>query len=177
MFELVPFTAELLPAVRPWFVHPEVRRWLGGPDWPERELSLGESNPETQFRGRLTLRAHSWVLLDLAGVPVAKIGGDVYDRWTSYAGERNGEPIVLGTIGKISMGLGYVVDPQRWGQGFGTAALRTVIAHPATADVELFVAGIDEGNAASSRCAQAAGFRIDDPTPDFEDTVYHFYRR
>jgi len=150
---------------------------LGGPDWPERELALVDSNPETEFRGRLTLRAHSWVLLDQAGVPVAKIGGDVYDRWTSYAGERDGAPIVLGAIDVISMGLAYVVDPQRWGQGFGSAALRAVIAHPATADVELFVAGVDAGNLASSRCALSAGFHVIDPVPDFEETVYHLYRR
>jgi len=177
VFELVPFTAELLPAVRPWFLHPEVRRWLGGPDWPERELALVESNPGTEFGGQLTLRTHSWVMLDDAGIPVAKVGGDVYDRWTSNAGERDGEPIGLGTIEETTMGLAYVVDPKRWGQGFGTAALRAVIAHPATTDVELFVAGIDSGNVASGRCAQAAGFRIFDPTPDFEDTVYHVYRR
>jgi len=150
---------------------------LGGPDWPERELTLLDSNPDKEFRGRLTLRAHSWVLLDQAGVPVAKIGGDVYDRWTSYAGERDGAPVILDTIERISMGLAYVVDPQRWGQGFGTSALRMVVDHPATADVELFVAGIDADNAASSRCALAAGFRIGDTKPDFEDTVYHFYRR
>ena len=172
---LVPFEPELLPRVLPWFDHPEVQRRLGGRTWPERELALRNAAHGEEFRGRRVLRSHTFVALDGDGAPVAQIGGDVYDRWTSYAGERNGEPIVLGTIERTTMGLAYVVDPKRWGQGFGTAALRTVITHPATADVELFVAGIDTGNRASSRCALAAGFRIDDPTPDFEDTVYHFY--
>jgi hypothetical protein len=61
---LVPYTEDWLAAVRPWFTHPEVRRRLGGPDWPERELrqpaDLGEI-----FRGRRVLRVHSWVALIL----------------------------------------------------------------------------------------------------------------
>ena len=174
---MVPFTAELLPAVRPWFVHPEVRKWLGGPDWPERELRLRDSNPGEEFRGRLTLRAHSWVLLDQTDEPVAKIGGDVYDRWTVYAGERDGEALVTSSIDEVTMGLPYVVDPRRWRQGFGRAALLAVIDHPETAAVKRFVAGIDALNMASRRCAVSAGFVVDDPVPDFEDTVYYCYRR
>ena len=34
---LVPFVPDLLPAVQPWFDHPEVRRRLGGRQWPARE--------------------------------------------------------------------------------------------------------------------------------------------
>lgn len=37
---LIPFVEDLLASVQPWFRHPEVRRRLGGPDWPARELRL-----------------------------------------------------------------------------------------------------------------------------------------
>jgi len=174
---LVPFTDELLPRVRPWFTDPEVRRWLGGPAWPERELRLIEQSPGEDFRGRRVLAAYSWVWLDSNGVPVAKIGGDVYDRWTRYAGERNGEPLVLASIDEVTMGLTYVVDPRRRRQGFGRSAFEAMLHHPAIAKVRLFVAGIDATNTASREFASSSGFSVDDPKPDFEDTVYYFYRR
>jgi len=85
---LVPFTEELLSVVQPWFRHPEARRRLGGPEWPARELRLMATMPGEEYRGRLVLQAHSWVALDSTGEPLAKIGGDVYDRWNRYDGSR-----------------------------------------------------------------------------------------
>ena len=73
------------------------------------------------------------------------------------------------------MAIGYVVDPARWRQGYGRAAIETVLAHPGLADVRLWVCGIDADNTASRRCAESAGFRLTDPAPDFEDVLY--YRR
>jgi RimJ/RimL family protein N-acetyltransferase len=174
---LVPFTGDLLPAVQPWFTNPEVRHWLGGPAWPERELRLIEQNPGGEFRGRQVLAAHSWVLLDGDAVPVAKIGGDIYDRWTRYSPELDDKAIVLSSIDEITMGLTYVVDPRRQRQGFGSAAVRALLDHPATTEVRLFVAGIDAANTASRRFASSSGFVTDDSEPDFEDTIYYFYRR
>jgi hypothetical protein len=82
---LVPFTAEQLALVQPWFRHPEVVRRLGGPEWVERELRLLDSGIGEMFRGRRVLRTHSWVAFDAAGDAVAHIGGEVYDRWSRYA--------------------------------------------------------------------------------------------
>lgn len=172
----MPFTAELLPCVQPWFLHPEVRHRLGGPDWPARELRRRSESSGEWFRGRKVLRAHSWVLLDDHDVPVAKIGGDVYDRWTRYLGEGRDGPRIAWTEPARSMALAYVVDPARWRTGIGRRALQAVLAHPAVTDVELFVLGIDSDNWASRACAAAAGFTVDDPEPDFEDTVYHSHR-
>lgn len=174
---LVPFTAADLHLVQPWFEHPEVRHRLGGPEWPVRELRLLRENPGGEFRGRTVLRAHSWLVLDDDGAVVAKIGGDVYDRWTVYDGEGPDGPLVRRAEPGPAMGLAYVVDPALWGRGIGRAALRAVVAAPEVADVRLFVAGIDADNAVSRRCAEAAGFRPDDPEPDREDTVYHLRRR
>jgi RimJ/RimL family protein N-acetyltransferase len=174
---LVPFTAEWLPAVQPWFTHPEVRHRLGGPDWPARELRLRSRLDPTEYRGKLPLRAHSWVALDEHGAAVAHIGGEVYDRWNRYDGSDPGRPRVTRVEPGPAMGLAYVVDPARWRRGHGRAALLAAVAAPAVADVRLFALGIDEDNEASRRCADSAGFAADDRTPDWEGTVYHLLRR
>jgi RimJ/RimL family protein N-acetyltransferase len=174
---LVPFTAEALAVVQPWFRHPEVDRRLGGPEWPVRELRLMQENPGGEFRGRRVLRAHSWLVLDDNGSPVAKVGGDVYDRWTHYLGEGPNGPVIDRSEAGPAMGLAYVVDPARWRQRYGSAALRAVVASAEVADVRIFVAGIDADNLSGSRCARSAGFDPEDPEPDREGTVHHVLRR
>ncbi|MCY1138446.1 GNAT family N-acetyltransferase [Actinoplanes sp. Pm04-4] len=155
---LVPFTEELLPAVQVWFEHAEVQRWLGGPDWPAQCLRMRGQGIGEIFRGRRVLRDHTWVALDVGRRPVALIGGDVYDSGPE-------------------LGFAYVVDPARWRQGYGTAALLAMMEHPDLADVVVFKAGIEPENVASTRCVTGAGFRPDDPEPDFEGIVHHRLRR
>lgn len=174
---LVPFGEDLLPVVQPWFHHPEVRRRLGGPEWPARELRLLATTPGEQYRGRVVLRANSWVALDGTGEPVGKIGGDVYDRWNRYDASRSDTPLVASVEAGPAMGLTYVVDPARWGQGIGRAVLRAAVQHRDVADVRVFAAGIDADNEASRRCAASAGFLPDVDQPDWEDTVYYLLRR
>lgn len=176
-FTLVPFTEELLDVVQTWFHDPRVRVRLGGPEWPERELRMLHTTGGEEFRGRALLRAHSWVALDSAGEPAAKIGGDVYDRWSRYDGSLPDHPVISHVEPGPAMGLSYVVDPARWRQGVGRAALQAVLSHPSVRDVRLFAAGIDADNQASRRCAVAAGFAPDTDEPDWEDTVYYVLRR
>jgi RimJ/RimL family protein N-acetyltransferase len=159
---LRPFTEDLLDLVQPWFEHPEVRRWLGGPDWPAREFRVDPGIGEI-FRGRRVLRTHSWVAFDPDGEAVAQIGGDVYDRWTAEPGP--------------AMGFAYVVDPRRWRAGYGTATLLAMMDAPETADIRVFAAGVEPGNVASVRCATAAGMTPDTLTPDDEGIVYYLRRR
>ena len=173
---LAPFTAARLPEVQPWFEHPEVRRWLGGPEWPARGLSLLDEGLGEMFRGRRVLRTHSWVALDRDRRVVAHVGGEVYDRWCRYRETPDG-PVITGAEPGPAMGLAYVVDPRRWGGGAGRGTLAAVVAEPAVADVVVFAAGIEPGNVASVRCATAAGFAPDDPEPDFEGIVYYLWRR
>jgi RimJ/RimL family protein N-acetyltransferase len=166
---LVPFEPEHLPAVLPWFDSPEVQRRLGGREWPERELALRTTTWTEEFRGRRVLRSHTFVLLDDEGRPVAQVGGDVYDRWTTWDPARER---VLACDPRRTMGAAYVVAPDRWGQGYGRAALRALVDAPQTADVEQFVLGIEPDNAASLRAAAAAGFAHLTTEPDAEDMVY-----
>jgi len=173
---LVPFTAERLPAIQPWFEHPEVRRWLGGPEWPARGLELMDTGLGEMFRGRRVLRTHAWIVLDARGRAVAHIGGEVYDRWCRYDEGPDG-PVVTDVEPGPAMGLAYVVDPDRWGGGFGRAALTAVVQAPEVADVVVFGAGIEPDNVASVRCAVAAGFTADDDRPDREGIVSYTLRR
>ena len=119
-----------------------------------------------------TLRSHGWIATEPEGTAVAFIGGDVYDRWATYHGEHAGGAVVTDVDLRRSMGLGYVVDPARWGEGIGRATLITVMGHPEVADVEAFYCGIDADNVASRRCAEAAGFTVLDPEPDWEGMLY-----
>ncbi|NMO52896.1 GNAT family N-acetyltransferase [Actinoplanes sp. TBRC 11911] len=173
---LVPFTADSLAVVQPWFRHPEVSRWLGGPDWPAHELQLLDSGIGEMFRGRRVLRTHSWVALDATGQAVAHIGGEVYDRWSRYA-ETPAGPVVDAVEPGPAMGFAYVVDPRRWRRGYGTAALLAAMAAPEVADVVLFAAGIEPDNLASVRCAAAASLVPDTRVPDWEGMVHHIRRR
>ncbi|MGY1840776.1 MULTISPECIES: GNAT family N-acetyltransferase [unclassified Modestobacter] len=170
----MPFEPEVLPRVLPWFDHEVVQRRLGGPSWPERELALRNAARGEEFRGRLVLRAHTYVALDDGGAPVAQVGGDVYDRWTRWdpATER-----VTAVDERRTMGAAYVVDPARWRRGYGTATLRAFVAAAELADVEQFVLGIEPDHAASLGVAAAAGFRPLTTEPDAEDMLYLHLRR
>lgn len=99
--------------------------------------------------------------LDVAGEPVAKIGGDVYDRWGRYDGSRPDQPVMSAAESGPAMGLAYVVDPARWRQGFGQAVVRAAVQHPEVEDVRLFAARIDADNEASRRCVASTGFLPD----------------
>ncbi|WP_052091250.1 GNAT family N-acetyltransferase [Modestobacter caceresii] len=166
---LVPLEPELLPSVLPWFDHPEVQRRLGGRAWPQREFALRTAARDEEFRGARVLRAHSWVALADDGAAVAQIGGDVYDRWTVWdpAAER-----VTATYEGRAMGAAYVVDPDRWDQGIGSATLRALLGADELADVAQFVLGIEPDNAASLGVARAAGFEPLTEGPDAEGMLY-----
>lgn len=142
---------------------------LGGRDWPERELARRVAGSDAEFRGRRVLRGQTFLALDDDGLPVAQIGGDVFDRWTIWD---PGAGRVTEVDRRRTMGAAYVVDPARWGLGYGRSTLRALIDAPETSDVEQFVLGIDADHAASLRAASAAGFVPLTTQPDAEDMVY-----
>jgi len=174
---LRPLTAPAAGQIEHWFDHPEVQQRLGGRFWIHRELRLIGERPGTTFRGMRVLRSHGWVALDATQAPVAFIGGDVYDRWVRYHGEAPRGAVISDEINARAMGLGYVVDPARWRQGYGRAAIATVLDQPELADVALFFCGIDSDNLASQRCATAAGFHLIDTQPDHERMLHIHIQR
>jgi RimJ/RimL family protein N-acetyltransferase len=133
---------------------------------------LDQRAPGGDFRGKTVLRSHAWIVHDHLHVPVAFIGGDVYDRFVRYHGEGSSGPILSDEDLRRAMGFAYTVDPARWRRGYGRAAITAVLRTPAVDDVEVFFCGIDADNVGSQRCAEAAGFRLVDPEPDFEGMLY-----
>jgi RimJ/RimL family protein N-acetyltransferase len=174
---LRPLNTPAASQIEHWFDHPEVQQRLGGRFWIHRELRLIDERPGTTFRGMRVLRSLGWVAVDATQAPVAFIGGAVYDRWVRYHGEGPHGAVISDEINARAMSLAYVVDPARWRQGYGRAALAAVLEHPDLADVELFICGIDGDNVASQRCATAAGLHLIDTQPDHEGMLYFHLRR
>lgn len=170
----MPFSSALVPAVLPWFDDAEVRHWLGGPEWPAQLLRSVDEGAAQMFRGRMVMRSVAWLAIDDEDVAVGLVGGDVYDRWSRYDGSQ-AEPVSVDVEPGPAMGLAYVADPARRGQGFGRAMLHAVVDRTDLFDVRLFTAGIDADNTASRRCAAGAGFVPERDDADWENTVY--YRR
>jgi RimJ/RimL family protein N-acetyltransferase len=112
------------------------------------------------------------VAFNASGDAVAHVGGEVYDRWCRYTETPDG-PVINAVERGPAMGLAYVVDPQRWRRGFGTAALLAAINAAEVADVVLFAAGIEPDNLPSARCATAAGLTPDTAVPDGKNDLLH----
>lgn len=91
----------------------------------------------------MVLSSHGWIGLDQAGMSVALICGDVYDRWVRYHGEGPEVPILSDADPRLAMGLAYLVDPDRRRHGYGRFALQAVLTHPDVGDVQTFFCGID----------------------------------
>lgn len=168
---LVPFSPEMLAAVRAWFVDPDVQQWLGGPSWPDVLLSLRQSGTAGhEYRGATVVGAKAFVLLDSCDTPVALVDTECYDRETRFVGHGEDGPVFDDVPGphRPLAALSVVVDPDRRRQGFGRAAIQAVVAHPDLAMVDRFVAAIEPGNAGSQALFRAAGFWLLDPEPDWE---------
>lgn len=79
--------------------------------------------------------------------------------------------------------VGYLLLPEFHGQGFGTESLKALISWAAnTQHISRFKAVVTEGNVASERVLQKAGFKLAAKTPDahsiggkrYADHIYHF---
>lgn len=79
--------------------------------------------------------------------------------------------------------VGYLLLPEFHGQGFGTESLKALISWAAnTPHISRFKAVLTEGNVASERVLQKAGFKLAVKTPDahsiggkrYADYIYHF---
>jgi len=150
---LVPFTAEDLPSVEPWFDDPETQRWLGDRTWPAMVLRLAK-DPPAAHRGEPTVRRESLLAIG-DGAPVALLDVETYQDGTA--------------------GFAFVVDPNRRGQGVCRQAIVALVAHLARAGVHELSGGVEPANRASIRCLEAAGFILGSDQPDAEGFL-HFAR-
>lgn len=168
---LVQLTSAHLPHVRPWFDDPEVRRWLGGPEWVDAVLdqSAGVQPGET-YRGAVVLGRPAFVLLDDEGRPAALIAGEIYDRQTIYAGEGAGGSEFVDAPGphRRTATLAVVVDPIRRRQGWASRIVTAFMAHPDLATAEVFEVGIEPDNFPSRRLFERLGFVQMTDEPDWE---------
>ena len=157
-----------LPAVLPWFAHPDQREFAH--DLPVRELDLRRTMPGTDHRGARVLGRHAWIAEDESGAPVAFVGAEIYDRppFLDAHGRQNHPPA---TWRGSTAGLMLCVDPARWRQGYGRATLLAVAAAPELAAVDRLAGGIDVDHVASQRCVAAAGFKPATSEPDQEGMV------
>jgi len=79
--------------------------------------------------------------------------------------------------------VGYLLLPEFYGQGFGTESLQALIQWALTTQgISRFKALVTEGNVASERVLQKAGFKLVAKVPDahsiggkrYADHIYHF---
>lgn len=168
------FERSQLDLVVPWFEDAETRQWLGGPDWPARDLDLLD-RPLSEFRGAMETARYSLVAW-LDETPIGLISGTTTDRWTTWEGGPNGRG-VIDVIEGPAVGFTVVVAPRLRNRGFGPAVIEAFIDRPELADVRVFGAGVEPGNLASRRCLEKAGFSLADQTPDWEGFFYYLRYR
>ena len=109
------------------------------------------------------------------------------DHWQCLVIRLHGSGEAIGVTGMcFSQGraeVGYLLLPAFYGQGFGTESLDALIQWAVRMqDVTRFKAVVTEGNTASERVLQKAGFKLVEMVPDahsiggkcYADHIYHF---
>jgi RimJ/RimL family protein N-acetyltransferase len=174
---LVEFGADDVRQIEPWFDDAETRDRLGGRDWIRGMPSLLTLTIGDEYRGKVVTARRMWLSLDEDGAPVAFVDGETYDRYSAWDGSDWDHPVVSDVVELPSMGFSLVVDPERRRQGYGTATIRAVVAHPDTSHVRLFFGSAEADNIASIRCLLKAGFRLRSSEPDFEGMLHYSFER
>jgi RimJ/RimL family protein N-acetyltransferase len=175
--QLVDFGAEDVAPIEPWFDDAETQKRLGGREWIRGMPSLLRLTIGDEFRGKSVIGRRMWLGLDGSGSAVAFVDTELYDRYVAWDGSDWDHPVVSDAVEVPSAGFVLVVDPARRGQGYGTAAIEAMVAHPDLSHVRLFFGGVEADNIASIRCLTKAGFRPRSTEPDFEGMLYYSRER
>jgi RimJ/RimL family protein N-acetyltransferase len=93
-----------------------------------------------------------------------RMATDGQTAWPTWAVRRKVDDVYLGrvdaeiTLTMEASNLGYYFFPPYWGQGYATEAVRAVTQHLLSQGVHRLVATVTDGNTASERILQKAGF-------------------
>ncbi len=122
----------------------------------DEETQSRLSPPRPEWRGYLcgTPGVYAWMVYDGA-TPVAFLQLDTDDAGMGYAG--------------------YGVNPALRRRGYGTRALRMLLARPEVARLRQVLVTAEPANAASQRCAAGAGFVLECPDVDRDGMLRYLY--
>jgi len=146
----VPFTADALPLVEPWFDDAETRRRLGDRTWPSMILRLAGS-PPGEHRGRSVLEHRAW-LVEMDNAPVGLVDAESYEDDT--------------------VGIALIVAPAYRSCSVGRRTLEAVAGQLVEEGMREIFGGVEVDNVASIRCMEAAGFTRRSNEPDAEGFLY-----
>ncbi|MBZ9610513.1 GNAT family N-acetyltransferase [Rheinheimera maricola] len=109
------------------------------------------------------------------------------NHWLCLVIRQHGSGEAIGITGMcVSQGraeVGYLLLPAFYGRGFGTESLQALIQWALTTQgISRFKAVVTEGNTASERVLQKAGFQLAEKVPQahsiagkrYADHIYHF---
>ena len=120
-------------------------------------------------------RLYQWISMErppsaawLAGhwgkVATTRMAPDSQTAWPSWAVRRRADGVCLGRVDAEiddslkAINFGYYFFPPWWGMGYATEAVDAAVAHLEGQGVHRLVATVTEGNTASARVLQKAGF-------------------
>lgn len=142
-------TPQHFAALESWFDDAATQRYLGGRDWLYREVTLMQTTPGVEFRGRLVQARYVWVVFE-GQTPVALVDVEPYDDGTA--------------------GFAFVVAPVARGRGVGQTVLNLLDERAELRSTRALIGGVEPDNIAAHRCLAHAGFAIA-TEPDEEDML------
>ena len=142
-----------LPALSALYRDPVVRR-----TFPDGTRTLEETREELE-----------WFLGGHPRHPELGLWATVERATGAFLGRCGLLPWTIDGVPEVE--LAYLIDPERWGEGFGSEAARAIVRHThEVLGLERLIGLIDPENAASVRVAEKVGLRfernhVDEPGP------------
>jgi [ribosomal protein S5]-alanine N-acetyltransferase len=102
---------------------------------------------------------HHWQKLE------SRLSPDKTEAWLDWAVRRKSDGVYVGkldacvTSNKIANNVGYFFFPKYWGLGLATEALKALTRHLIENDINELKAYVTEGNLASYRVLEKAGYK------------------
>jgi RimJ/RimL family protein N-acetyltransferase len=126
--------------------HPDVGRFIGGPD---------VTTPEA-------------LLARIAHVTAGPSSPRAHERWWNFAVMLRADHTIIGRLEATTYGdwgeIAYVFGPRWWGQGLASESTRWLVRHLVERGIDELWAAVDPDNAPSQRMLSRIGFaRADEP--------------